>query len=173
MLRGRRDVAPALLAELTPPTPTTWVAVVGGQVVGVLVAKWRIESAWRRVPWHTLRRFLSVPAVLRAAGFMMIFHSVKLAPGHLYVDMMAVDPRYRGYGAAGALLRAAEAETREAGGRAVNLYCIDRNHHARAVYEHAGYRFVRHENLWWCRWLLGFAATDLLELRLDDDRSTS
>lgn len=58
---------------------------------------------------------------------------------HGHVGILAVTSRAEGRGAAGALLRAAEAWARERGYRTLTLNVFSGNRHARDVYEHLGF----------------------------------
>ena len=58
---------------------------------------------------------------------------------HGHVGILAVTSAAEGRGAAGALIRAAEAWARERGYRTLTLNVFNSNHHARAVYEHLGF----------------------------------
>jgi GNAT superfamily N-acetyltransferase len=58
---------------------------------------------------------------------------------HGHVGILAVSAHAEGRGAAGALLRAADAWSRERGYAWVTLNVFHDNAHARAVYEHSGY----------------------------------
>jgi GNAT superfamily N-acetyltransferase len=58
---------------------------------------------------------------------------------HGHVGILAVTKSGEGRGAAGALLRAAEAWGRDRGYRTLTLNVFSGNEHARAVYEHLGF----------------------------------
>jgi GNAT superfamily N-acetyltransferase len=58
---------------------------------------------------------------------------------HGHVGILAVTKSGEGRGAAGALMRAAEAWARERGYRTLTLNVFSGNEHARAVYEHLGF----------------------------------
>jgi len=58
---------------------------------------------------------------------------------HGHVAILAVSAAAEGRGAGGALLRAADAWSRERGFSWVTLTVFHENAHARAVYAHAGY----------------------------------
>jgi ribosomal protein S18 acetylase RimI-like enzyme len=166
MLPSRPEVAAALLADLSAPSPTTWVAEAEGRVVGVLLTEEQSRSFWGHGHWRVLRRRLRLMATVRAAAFLTVFHWVKFPETHLYVDSIAVDPAFQGRGMGTMLLDAVTQEARRRGKRALWLYCVERNTRARALYERYGFRFLKRDDLWWCAWLLGFRKTDLLELKL-------
>jgi GNAT superfamily N-acetyltransferase len=58
---------------------------------------------------------------------------------HGHVGILAVTESGEGRGAGGALMRAAEAWSRERGYRTLTLNVFSGNRHARAVYEHLGF----------------------------------
>jgi len=58
---------------------------------------------------------------------------------HGHVGILAVTAGAEGRGAGGALLRAAEAWSRDRGFRSLTLNVFSGNRHARAVYEHLGF----------------------------------
>jgi ribosomal protein S18 acetylase RimI-like enzyme len=115
-----------------------FVAEAGDGIVGVLagfpaadgdrLARRFVTLTVPRIPFW---RWPAVAAHVRAAG--------KVAPvpprDSWYVDALAVDPRWRRRGIAGALLRMAEAEAAPA----VSLDTGLANHGARALYEHHGF----------------------------------
>ena len=158
--------AATLFADLAAVTPLSWVAVEDDRVAGVLYLRDRSIPVGERHHWRVLRRHLPFGAALRAAAFGLVFYSVRLPPDCLYIETVAVRPELQGRGIAGALIRHAVAEALRRGKRAVRLYCIERNVHARAVYEHHGFTVVKREHLWPFAALLGFRVTSLMELRL-------
>jgi len=166
MLRSCPEAAAAVLADLSPPSSTVWVADADGQVAGVLLAEERSRRLAGRAHWRVLRRRLGLVAAVRAAAFLAIFHWVKFPETHLYVDTVAVDPAFQSRGMGTMLLDAVVEEARQRGRQALWLYCVERNTRARALYERYGFRFLKRDDLWWCAWLLGFRNTDLLELKL-------
>jgi len=166
MLPSCPEVAAAVLADLSGPSPTTWVAETDGRLAGVLLAKEQSRALRRHAHWRVLRRRLGLVAAVRAAAFLMVFHWVKFPETHLYVDSVAVDPDFQGRGMGTLLLDAVAREARRRGKHALWLYCVERNTRARALYERYGFRFLKRDKLWWCAWLLGFRNTDLLEFKL-------
>jgi ribosomal protein S18 acetylase RimI-like enzyme len=118
------------------------VALLDGAVVGVIAsfpadhgdtrARRFVNLTAPRVPpwrWPALIRHL------RAAGLV----SPHPPERTLYVDALAVDPRFRRRGVARALLAAAEQDAAAAGLRGVSLDTGLRNDAARALYAAAGY----------------------------------
>ena len=168
MLRSRPEVAAAVLADLSAPSSTTWVAEADGRLAGVLLAEERSRQRWGHAHWRVLRRRLGPLAAVRAAAFLTIFHWVKFPETHLYVDSVAVDPLFQDRGIGTMLLDAVAQDARRRGKRALWLYVVERNTRARALYERYGFHLLKCDDLWWCAWLLGFRKTDLLELRLPE-----
>ena len=166
MLPSCPEVAAAILADLSAPSPTTWVAEADGRVAGVLLAEERSRSFWSHGHWRVLRRRLGLMATVRAAAFLTVFHGVKFPETHLYVDSVAVDPAFQDRGMGTMLLDAVAEEGSQRGKHALRLYCVERNTRGRALYDRYGFRFLKRDDLWWCAWLVGFRKTDLLELEL-------
>jgi ribosomal protein S18 acetylase RimI-like enzyme len=166
MLPSCPAAAAAVLADLSAPGPTTWVAEADGRLAGVLLAEEHGRPLRAHAHWRVLRRRLGPVTAVRAAAFLMVFHWVKFPETHLYVDSVAVAPDFQGRGMGTMLLDAVAQEAQRRGKRALWLYCVERNTRARALYERYGFRFLKRDHLWWCAWLLGFRNTDLLELDL-------
>jgi ribosomal protein S18 acetylase RimI-like enzyme len=64
------------------------------------------------------------------------------------------------------LLRFAVDEGQRRGKAALALYVVDRNTHARAVYEHLGFRVIRTEHMLPLAPLVGFRRAHYMELPL-------
>ncbi len=145
---GSEGRARALVTALYPRTghaasfDVCAVAEVDGAVAGVIARFLASEgdararrfvnlTAPRIPPW----RWPALIRHLRAAGL------VSPHPPHstLYVDALAVDPRFRRRGVARALLTAAEQQAAAAGLEGVSLDTGLRNEAARALYAAAGY----------------------------------
>lgn len=63
-----------------------------------------------------------------------------LAPGTWYVNVLAVQPQFRGQGHGTRLLGLADAIGRSTGRHGMSVIVSDANHGARALYERCGYR---------------------------------
>lgn len=65
-----------------------------------------------------------------------------LAPGTWYVNVLAVQPQYRGQGHGARLLGLADLIGRSTGRQGMSVIVSDANHGARTLYERCGYRHV-------------------------------
>ncbi|MFY0611233.1 MAG: GNAT family N-acetyltransferase [Hyphomicrobiaceae bacterium] len=65
-----------------------------------------------------------------------------LAPGTWYVNVLAVQPQFRGQGHGTRLLGLADAIGRSTGRHGMSVIVSDANHGARALYERCGYQHV-------------------------------
>ncbi|MBU1879360.1 MAG: GNAT family N-acetyltransferase, partial [Chloroflexi bacterium] len=143
----------AVLADIVTPCANAFVGDADGRVVGVLLLEEHggppasAGASTYVVSWRALRRHLSIPAAVRAWLVLALFGAGSYPRDRLCIDTVAVHPDYQGRGVAGALLRFAIAEGRRRGVTAVCLYVIDRNAHARAVYEHLGFRVIYTQRL--------------------------
>lgn len=166
MLPGHEGQAEAIFAELIVPGPNFLVAEENGVVVGVALCEDHGVPSQSQVQWPVLRRHLARGAALRAWLIAHYLFTARFDESVLYVDSVAVDPDWQGRGAATALLAAVVAAARRRGRGSLTLYVIDRNARARGLYEHLG--FVRRHTLhtWLFKPLVGFAASDYMELRL-------
>jgi ribosomal protein S18 acetylase RimI-like enzyme len=165
MLPGRSPVAAWLLAHAALASGDAWVAG-DGNVDALLTFQDRKSPWYRHAAWSLVRRHVPAALAPRVALFLVVFHAVDFPASELYLETMAVHPRARGRGVGGALLRFADEEARRRGRRSLSLYCVSTNTRAHALYERCGYRDVRHEDLWWCAWALGFRFTDQMRKAL-------
>jgi ribosomal protein S18 acetylase RimI-like enzyme len=62
-----------------------------------------------------------------------------LAPGTWYINVLAVQPKFRNRGLGAKLIGLAEETGRKAGKRGMSLIVADKNHGARRLYERQGY----------------------------------
>ena len=168
LLGGHSECAGPLFAELIGPGPSNWVAVVDGQVVGVALCKDHLHRSPSKAEWRVFRRHLPVAAAARAWLGAYYLFTARFARHAMYIDSVAVDPEWEGRGVAAALMSSVADEARRRGLTALTLYVIDRNEHARAVYEHLGFRKVStlHTKLFGP--LVGFRTTDYMEKRLSE-----
>jgi len=166
-LRGEPPEYPyaaALFADLLhmDDPPAAWVAERDGCVVGVVEVRDPGRPAARPPVRRILRRHLGPWRTLRALLFQTIFHMTPLSADRLHVDVVAVHPAARGGGVGSNMVRFLLEEAARRGKVAVTLYCIDRNEGARRLYRRLGFVVWRHERLGALRFILGFAATDLM-----------
>ncbi|MGO8683037.1 MAG: GNAT family N-acetyltransferase [Thermoleophilia bacterium] len=166
MLHGHEGQAEAVFAELIVPGPNSWVAKDDGVVVGVVLCEDHAMPSQGEVQWSVLRRHLAWGAALRAWVVAHYLFTARFDESVLYVDSVAVDPDWQGRGVATALLVAVAAEARRRGRRSLTLYVIDRNARARSLYEHLGFVHRHTLHTWLFKPLVGFAASDYMELRL-------
>jgi ribosomal protein S18 acetylase RimI-like enzyme len=169
LLPGSTAAGARLLAHAALASGDAWVAGDGAgdaAVDGFVTFQDRKRPWYRHAEWRLVRRHVPFTAALRAALFLMMFHSVDFPADELYLETMAVHPRARGRGVGGTLLRFADDEADRRGRRSLSLYCISANTRAHVLYERCGYRDVRREDLWWCAWALGFRFTDHMRKRL-------
>jgi GNAT superfamily N-acetyltransferase len=87
-------------------------------------------------------RLLIAEAAERRVGFVLVeeLRDYFTLERHGHVGILAVTEGAEGHGAGGALLRAAEAWARDRGFRTLTLNVFSGNRHARAVYEHLGFK---------------------------------
>jgi ribosomal protein S18 acetylase RimI-like enzyme len=168
LLGDHVDRAEQLFAELITPGPSSWVALAEGRVVGVALCKDHLHRSRGKADWRVFRRHLPVAAAARAWLVAYYLFTARFSRGAMYVDSMGVDPEWEGRGVAAALLSFVADEARRRGLTSLTLYVIDRNQHARGVYEHLGFRKVStlHTKLFGP--LVGFRTTDYMEKRLGD-----
>lgn len=158
----------AVVAAITPPSPNHFVADVDGRVAGVIQFQDRdVPSPDDTAYWRVSRQHLSFLEALRAAFMLAIMGLGDSFPrDRLYIDTVAVHLDCQSQGVASALLRFAIAEGRRRGKVALSLHVVDRNHHARAVYEHLGFRVVHTQRTWFLAPVLGFRSAHYMELPL-------
>lgn len=168
ILRRRHALAEALVAELLVPGPNSWVAVdTEAGVVGVALCVDRNLPSPGLVSWRVYRHHLPLLAALRAFAVGAYVFTDRLTDDMLYIDAVAVEPEWQSRGVGAALLRFVADEARRRGRTSLTLWVIDRNRRARGVYEHLGFVYRRTLHAGLMRPLVGFAASDYMEKRLD------
>ncbi|MEA2349454.1 MAG: hypothetical protein QOG86_395 [Thermoleophilaceae bacterium] len=124
---------------------TVWVAELGGEPAGAMVAQ-RFGGEPARARRHLRLLLRHTPPWRWPVIAWMHWRGQRLAPSHpedwLYVDALATDPAYRRRGVASALLVRAEEIARAGGSPAVALDTSERNVEAMRLYERAGFRIA-------------------------------
>ncbi|MCY9786691.1 GNAT family N-acetyltransferase [Nocardiopsis sp. EMB25] len=151
------------------------VAVIDGEVVGVV----GYQLGGRGLIGGGAGDVLSAYGPLRGLPRLALLALMERRPepGELVMDGIAVDPRHRGRGVGGLLLRAVAGVAAEHARHRVRLDVIDVNPRARALYERHGFRAVRTERTPYLRRIMGFGAVTTMHRPVTpaedtDDRTT-
>lgn len=145
---------PGLSTRLRPATPADTAAILAltHELADFDVPPWRSADDIRRADQPMLEAALAgTPPDQRLvvaeheggiAGFAYVVTHRDYFTGeeHAYLEDLAVAPRTRGQGVAGALMQDVERWARARGYRHLRLAVWFQNHRARGLYEHLGYR---------------------------------
>jgi GNAT superfamily N-acetyltransferase len=169
----RTDLGAAIVAEVLLPAADIWLAELDGEVAGLAWLRDHDRPGPKEHTWRAVRRHLPLRAAARACLFSYMLHGVALPEDRLYLDSLAVDPRFEGRGVGGALMRHVIAEARRRHKTAVSLFVIDREQRPYEIYRHFGFVTGHSESPRLFRRVIGFDRTDYMELDLDDARGVA
>jgi ribosomal protein S18 acetylase RimI-like enzyme len=140
-------------------TDKEFVAVVNGQVVGILSLRFFEQKINKHSPnlsyWRLFQKY-GFRGVIKALLFDLSFkyHPPK---DELYIDSLGVATDSRGLGAGTHLLDFAEDFAKQNGLKKLSLLVMYENQRAKALYERSGYSVKSSRSLWWLKRTTGYS----------------
>ncbi|MGD1995845.1 MAG: N-acetyltransferase [Anaerolineae bacterium] len=124
-----------------------------------------------REGWQILQHHLGTFRALRAALVLAMLEIGHPSPprDHTIVEMVGVDPRWRGRGVGRALMKEAIAQARARGARAVSLEVVWGNDPARRLYESLGFAVVFKRRSQLAGWLFDHQGWTRMTLPLKEE----
>jgi len=152
----------------------TLVAEADGQIIGFLLfhpgrkglGEFPLAEGWR-----AFRRYLGVWGALRAVLILALLEvgHPRFPPDHTVVEMVGVDPVWRGRGVGRALMEAAIEQAKASGAKGVALDIVWGNDPARRLYERLGFAPVAEKRSRLLARLTGHSGWARMVLPLGDD----
>ena len=148
-------------------TSSCFSATVDGRFAGILTYRSGSREFYRLSLAALFSRFTPLRA-LRMLGNLLLL-SEGVGPDEFIVEMLAVDPSFRGLGLGTALMQAAEAKARAMDKRTMSLAVITENDGAIRLYQRLGYTTTKTWDGFLVRLVSGSTAVHRMEKALDSD----